>query len=655
MDKTRTIVLLLLFATMVLAPNIRAQGIIIPIPPNPPPSPQPPPQLLDFIVVDDDGAECLNADFITRDLSRVIDYAVDNATIVLCTGVYNGFSNALIDPWGQVTEYKPLIIKANGSVEIVYNFREPLGDIIFQDVDLILNSKIELGGKYVRLLNVTVLTTTYPNYYCIQEVSDFWSGISLKALREFVLSNTTLASTNCGVLKGSVEELHINGSVLDLAIRIRDAQLFVMYASVKTYKGSEDFKAWIGGIGLTISPSHPSLEVYATRVVIEDSKIYGTMYINSQTTVFKRNIVDYNASGILFNLPVLNLWTGYDGVIVDSLNYTIEYNVFKGYINQSRDLYGALRILSGVGVIRRNLFYDNSVALIIDEGSSPTVYDNVFIGNKIHMASIQYTEIASIDPPRPGPNVIGGPFLGGNYWDDYIGPDYDGDGLGDIPYVNDYNVIDIHPLTPWGLVKCPPYMGGYKLATSNTLYQLLSMRSLILLATLTLGVTITSNRRRFKGLMGVIGITTILAITIAVVVLVFQLSYNISTSILAKPLSPLAPLGTPLVADNRLYLTLYNPGLAPVCVKYAIFNSSKTILYPVQGEYLVDLATSLEDQILRGDVNYTLILEKLVNALIIEPKDSKEFTAYVEGVRGIADLSIVANNGVWRMHVFGED
>jgi hypothetical protein len=46
----------------------------------------------------------------------------------------------------------------------------------------------------------------------------------------------------------------------------------------------------------------------------------------------------------------------------------------------------------------------------------------------------------------PGVNILGGPFLGGNYWEDYRGEDEDMDGLGDEPYVIDQINRDFAPL-----------------------------------------------------------------------------------------------------------------------------------------------------------------------------------------------------------------
>ena len=170
-------------------------------------------------------------------------------------------------------------------------------------------------------------------------------------------------------------------------------------------------------------PNYPGagIMLYGAYNIISDNHIYSTCY-GMKFHNASYNLVVNNTIGNPACMTSPELWGNYNQIVNNTLE---DFDIPLPEKPASHNT------LSG------NTFTYYPLL----RGSDNLIYNNRFLNDTI----LEYGNIYNI-PKTPGTNIVGGPYLGGNYWNDYSGVDKDGDGIGDTPH--SYDQLPLVERTP---------------------------------------------------------------------------------------------------------------------------------------------------------------------------------------------------------------
>jgi len=180
----------------------------------------------------------------------------------------------------------------------------------------------------------------------------------------------------------------------------------------------------------------------------------GIYLYSSWNNEITNNNVSYNDNDGIKLGPVTA--SSYNNITDNVITHNGQYGIYFHYFEAHNTIFNNTISNNSYGIFIENADNNNIIANVIvnnqqyginlTASSSNTIYNNYF--NNTVNAADDGNNVWNTTK-QAGPNIIGGPYLGGNYWSEYTGNDTNKDGLGDTPYAISGGSSDYLPLLVW--------------------------------------------------------------------------------------------------------------------------------------------------------------------------------------------------------------
>ncbi len=207
-----------------------------------------------------------------------------------------------------------------------------------------------------------------------------------------------------------------------------------------------------------------AIDLNAGNSVLEGFTVTGSTYhemyysagirVDSRNNQIRNNTVSNNPNGITLYLSSNNTLSGNNVSNNDIGIYLFgSYNnTLNGNDASKNKKWGIYLYSSSNNTLNGNSIVNNNYGIVLWYSVNNTIYNNLF-KNRENIGGLDTLHNTWNTTQQPGVNIIGGPYLGGNFWAStgridisITCSDSDHDGICDLPYTFDDNNSDYLPL-----------------------------------------------------------------------------------------------------------------------------------------------------------------------------------------------------------------